>query len=89
MAKAKTVYICQNCGVQSPKWIGRCNSCNEWNTFVEEIITKVSDKIKIPFQEQSKPKLLSEISNISEKRLDTHNNEFNRVLGGGINGELR
>ncbi|MFC2121394.1 DNA repair protein RadA [Bacteroidota bacterium] len=84
MAKAKSVYVCQNCGVQSPKWIGKCNSCNEWNSFVEEIITRDTDKIKIPFQEQSKPKLLSEISNINEKRLDSRNKEFNRVLGGGI-----
>ena len=40
MAKTRTVYVCQNCGVDSPKWIGKCPSCGEWNTYVEEIIHK-------------------------------------------------
>ena len=40
MAKTKSVYVCQNCGVSSPKWIGRCPSCGEWNSFVEEIVSK-------------------------------------------------
>jgi predicted ATP-dependent serine protease len=38
--KLKTVYFCQNCGVQSPKWLGKCPSCNEWNTYVEEVVQK-------------------------------------------------
>lgn len=84
MAKTKSVYVCQNCGVQSPKWIGRCSSCKEWNSYVEEVITKESGKIKVPFQKSSKPKLISEISSIAEKRLSTSNIEFNRVLGGGF-----
>ncbi|MCD6201044.1 MAG: hypothetical protein J7K46_04460, partial [Bacteroidales bacterium] len=42
MAKSKTVWVCQNCGAESPKWIGRCPVCGEWNTYVEEIITKPS-----------------------------------------------
>ena len=40
MAQTKTIYICQNCGTQSPKWLGKCTACNEWNTFVEEIVNK-------------------------------------------------
>ena len=40
MAKLKTTFFCQNCGAQSPKWIGKCSSCNEWNTYVEEVIQK-------------------------------------------------
>ncbi|NJK98646.1 MAG: hypothetical protein HC905_30350, partial [Bacteroidales bacterium] len=40
MAKARTVYICQNCGAESSKWLGKCTSCNEWNTFVEEVVKK-------------------------------------------------
>lgn len=84
MSKPKSTYVCQNCGVQSPKWIGRCSSCEEWNTYVEEIITKDTGKIDIPFQSQSKPKLISEISSIKEKRIDTGNSEFNRILGGGL-----
>jgi len=84
MAKSKSVYVCQNCGVESPKWVGRCSSCQEWNTFVEEIVTKNTEKVEIPFQEQSKPKLISEITSLQEKRIDTGNSEFNRILGGGM-----
>jgi DNA repair protein RadA/Sms len=40
MTKTKTMYVCQNCGADSPKWIGRCPSCGEWNTYVEEVISK-------------------------------------------------
>jgi len=88
MAKSKTVFFCQNCGAQSPKWIGKCPSCGEWNTYIEEVIQKEnkgdhvaklsSDKNK------SKPQLISEIKTGSEKRIDSRNNELNRVLGGGI-----
>ena len=44
MAKSKTVFVCQNCGVESPKWIGRCPSCKEWNTYHEEIIAPSSSR---------------------------------------------
>lgn len=47
MAKTRSVYVCQNCGVDSPKWIGKCPSCGEWNTFVEEIIHKENSSSKI------------------------------------------
>jgi len=90
MAKLKTTFFCQNCGAQSPKWIGKCSSCNEWNTYVEEVIQK-SEKTNgwdnIPlFKEKraSKPQPLSEINLSDEHRIDTDNNELNRVLGGGL-----
>jgi DNA repair protein RadA/Sms len=44
MAKTKTTFFCQNCGAQFPKWVGKCNSCNEWNTIVEEVIQKEEAK---------------------------------------------
>ncbi|MFA6922725.1 MAG: DNA repair protein RadA [Bacteroidales bacterium] len=84
MAKIKTIFYCQNCGSQSPKWLGKCPSCNEWNTFVEEIIRKESQGSKVSFKKQTAPILISEISFKSEQRIKTNNEEFDRVLGGGI-----
>ncbi|MDO9154985.1 MAG: DNA repair protein RadA [Paludibacter sp.] len=87
MAKTKSVYICQNCGVDSPKWIGKCPSCGEWNTYVEEIISKDhSPKISMGGLEitKQKPVRLTEVETSEESRIDTSSNELNRVLGGGL-----
>tara|TARA_R110001599_G_scaffold100004_5_gene256122 strand:- start:8281 stop:9654 length:1374 start_codon:yes stop_codon:yes gene_type:complete len=89
MAKIKTVYVCQNCGVQSAKWVGKCNSCNEWNTYVEEQVG-TPEKELTNWRENdsksptSKPIRLNEIESNSEKRIVTYDKELNRVLGGGI-----
>lgn len=84
MAKIKTVFYCQNCGSQSPKWIGKCPSCNEWNTYVEEIIKKDNNQNKFTSNKNPKPVLISDISDKNERRIKTNNEEFDRVLGGGI-----
>ena len=88
MAKTKTTFFCQNCGNQSPKWVGKCPACGEWNTYAEEIIQKESTKANIPLltktRENSRPKLIREIEINSENRIDTKNQELNRVLGGGM-----
>ena len=87
MAKVKTTYFCQNCGAQSPKWIGKCNSCNEWNTFVEEIVAdpNITHGLdKLPKISSNKPKHISEIATSRQYRIDTSNNELNRLLGGGL-----
>lgn len=89
MAKIKKAYFCQKCGNQEPKWVGKCNSCGEWNTFVEEILESSTPKqaIRNPSQGKKnlvKPKLLKEIENRNDKRAITPDKEFNRVLGGGI-----
>ncbi len=88
MAKTKTTFFCQNCGNQSPKWIGKCPACGEWNTYVEEVIQKESTKSNIPLltktRENSKPKLIKDIEINSEHRINTQNKELNRVLGGGM-----
>lgn len=88
MAKARTVYLCQNCGFDSPKWIGRCPSCGEWNTFVEEIIHKESGSSKIPMAgfevTKQRPVLITDVETTAEERINTSNNELNRVLGGGL-----
>ena len=83
MAKTKTIYVCQNCGAKAPKWLGKCNSCGEWNTFVEEIET--SSKSEYTNKKQTtKPELISEIEIRNEQRISTNIKEFDRVLGGGL-----
>jgi DNA repair protein RadA/Sms len=87
MAKTKTVYVCQNCGAESPKWIGKCPSCGEWNSYVEEIVSKEpAQKTILAGLEitKQKPVLISEVETTEESRIDTSNNELNRVLGGGL-----
>ncbi len=84
--KTKTAFFCQNCGVESPKWVGKCPSCNEWNTFVEEVIVKTNNKQTIGTNGQSpnKPQKISDIEISEVNRYDTLNGELNRVLGGGL-----
>jgi DNA repair protein RadA/Sms len=84
MAKTKTLFFCQNCGVESPKWIGRCPSCKEWNTYVEEKVSGTGKKSSGGSRTKSVPELISQISSESEPRIRTHSEEFNRILGGGI-----
>lgn len=89
MAKTKTTFYCQNCGTQHSKWQGQCTSCREWNTLVEEVLQKEDPKDwKSPAAKEvkrvAKPLKLSEIEASKEVRLNTYNNELNRVLGGGI-----
>ncbi|WP_127140160.1 DNA repair protein RadA [Flagellimonas marinaquae] len=87
MAKIKTTFFCQNCGAQFPKWIGQCSSCKEWNTIVEEVIQKEdkkSWKADTVAKQANKPLRVSEITQEKELRLDTLDQEFNRVLGGGL-----
>ena len=86
MAKTKTTFFCQNCGYQSTKWLGKCPACGEWNTFVEEVISKKDDQkhgVK-KGEKKSKPMLISQISAEKEDRIDTGSGELNRVLGGGL-----
>lgn len=85
MAKSKTVYICQSCTYQSLRWMGQCPECNNWNTFVEEIISKSSSG----FSKQSSTSVvkmvrLSDVSYEESKRFSSGFNEFDRVLGGGF-----
>lgn len=87
MAKEKTVYVCSNCGQDSPKWVGKCPSCGEWNTYVEEIVRKeVANKrpssgIDTP---KARPISLCDITTSDEPRIDLQDEELNRVLGGGL-----
>lgn len=88
MAKPRTVFFCQHCGHESAKWVGKCPSCSEWNTFVEETIQKEPAKNEWRHERKAdrvaKPKVLSEITRGKEIRVATPDVELNRVLGGGI-----
>ncbi len=91
MAKNKTVFICQNCGAESSKWIGRCPACKEWNTYHEEIIVPDSLRESSFFtnQEKRKPQLLDNIEADEKNRQKSGIAELDRILGGGIvNGSL-
>ena len=85
MAKVKTVYFCQSCGHESPKWLGKCPSCGEWNTFVEEKVTVAKKGSgKSGRQQAQLPVKLSEIVPLDEPRIHMPSEELNRVLGGGL-----
>lgn len=87
MAKNKTAFFCQNCGVQFPKWQGQCTSCKEWNTIVEEVIQKEEKNawnLSEAKKDTPKPLRLDQIDAANEIRFDTFDAELNRVLGGGI-----
>jgi len=89
MAKVKTVFYCQNCGANAPKWIGKCPSCNEWNTYAEEVIQPVAKENQwrtAPRKEAkaNRPRLISEIALESSPRIVVPDQELMRVLGGGI-----
>ncbi len=87
MAKVRTTFFCQNCGAQSGKWIGRCPSCNEWNTYVEEVIQKEESSPGIAASSSkrtSQPQLISNIASSEEQRISISDQELNRVLGGGL-----
>mgnify|MGYP005646839801 FL=1 len=85
MSKKSSIFYCQNCGTSSSKWLGKCPSCGQWNTFVEERTSKKeSKKDGYVSNKTNTPKLLNEISYSSENRIVTRDKELNRVLGGGI-----
>ena len=87
MAKVKKAYFCKNCGFEAPKWLGKCPSCGEWNTFTEEIIARESGSVpavaagSLP---AARPQPVREIRESEHRRIDIGNTEVNRVLGGGM-----
>ncbi|MDR2358800.1 MAG: DNA repair protein RadA [Prevotellaceae bacterium] len=85
MAKTKTAYFCQNCGFESAKWLGRCPSCGEWNTFAEELVSKEPAAAHSSFSPgKSVAQRVDEITFERQPRLDIGNGEVNRLLGGGL-----
>ncbi len=87
MAKSKSVFVCNNCGAESPKWIGKCPSCGQWNTYVEEVVVKAKSNSSMNSfldTKKTKPQTLTEIAISDIPRIDTSNAELDRVLGGGM-----
>ena len=87
MAKTKTAFFCSNCGASSPKWMGRCTSCGEWNTYIEEVVKKETGRSAGRMHQsgtESTPRLIHEIEVNARLRISSRSVEFDRVLGGGI-----
>ena len=86
MAKQKTAFFCQSCGAQSAKWLGKCPSCGEWNTIIEEVLTKEESQVWSDEggSSKTKPIALNEIQTGREQRIGTNDHELDRVLGGGL-----
>lgn len=87
MAKRKTMFVCQECGYESLRWMGKCPGCQQWNTLVEEVVTEPSDRHVLNHQDapqKTKPKKITAIETEATTRYLTDMEEFNRVLGGGI-----
>ena len=94
MAKDKIVYVCEHCGQESPKWVGKCPSCGKWNTFKELRVAgsesgtmaarSAAASVRSHKHDGNRPLRLSEISSHDEPRIDMHDEELNRVLGGGL-----
>ena len=81
MNKSRVVFLCKQCAKESPKWLGRCPNCQEWNSFVEKKVTSATAQ---PVSPVSPPQELSQVAVGTEKRLPLPLAEFNRVLGGGL-----
>ena len=87
MAKAKTIFVCSNCGYESAKWLGKCPACNEWNSFYEEKVANTSSTSggkSSASKERSMPRKLKEVEGIEMARTSTGIGELDRVLGGGL-----
>ena len=90
MAKAKSVFVCNECGYESPKWLGKCPACDAWNTFFEQkIVESKSTATGKSIKEKASPQVLDNVVGRTDTRMDTGIGELNRVLGGGlVNGSL-
>ena len=84
MAKLKRTYFCTSCGYETPKWLGRCPACNEWNTITEHVVAKESQPSRIASVPKAQPRKVQDIEELSTRRIDLGNKEINRVLGGGL-----
>jgi DNA repair protein RadA/Sms len=84
MAKSKTQFFCQSCGVQASQWTGQCRSCGEWNTIVEERVIPTNPKAIVGVRQAAKPQPLANIQIVAENRQPLPDGELSRVLGGGL-----
>ena len=93
MAKDKIAYVCSNCGQESPKWIGKCPACGQWNTFKEIRVSNdtgsmaaksAATSLRSSLEGKPRPMFLKQISAQEAPRMDMNDSELNRVLGGGL-----
>ncbi|MBR6691204.1 MAG: DNA repair protein RadA, partial [Bacteroidaceae bacterium] len=87
MAKEKTIFLCNDCGYESPKWAGKCPACGAWNSFVEKVVrnTPASRATSVGGNAfQSQPVLIDDVAADALPRIDMGDGELNRVLGGGL-----
>src|SRR5688572_22974545 len=91
VTKSKTTFFCQNCGAQAAKWIGKCPSCGEWNTYVEEVVRKENKNDRLQLfsagksgRQANKPVLLQDVGMQDFPRIAVPGRELTRVLGGGL-----
>ena len=88
MAKKKTMFVCQQCGYDAPKWLGRCPGCGQWNTMVEEVIQQEKDSrqqgLNLGLSDKSRPVPITQVRVEDLPRITSGSGELDRVLGGGI-----
>ena len=84
MAKPKSVFVCNNCGYESSKWLGKCPACNEWNSFFEQKLESKEVEKKRQSKENAEPISLKDVEAKEINRLSTGFSELDRVLGGGL-----
>ena len=86
MAKVKRAYFCNDCGYETPKWLGKCPACGAWNTITEHIVAKESSSVaaRVASVPKSEPRKVQDIEEGTTRRIDIGNKEVNRVLGGGL-----
>ncbi len=84
MSKVKTSFFCNNCGYESPKWLGKCTSCNTWNSFVEELKSAKKSELFLRSTGKAAPVNIKEVQAGKEERIVFSDNELNSVLGGGL-----
>ncbi len=84
MSKLKRTYFCTSCGYETPKWLGKCPSCGEWNTITEHVVAKESSHSRTTTLPKAEPRKVQDIEEHATRRIDLANKEINRVLGGGL-----
>jgi DNA repair protein RadA/Sms len=83
MSKTRVVFVCRECGKESPRWLGQCPACDAWNSFSEQTV-KVAPSVSQPSMPASLPQELSKLEVVHEERWPVGSSELNRVLGGGL-----
>src|ERR687893_63803 len=84
VAKQRTIFICQQCGNQQPRWLGKCPDCGAWDSFVEQAVTKRTSTSSAVLQGTARPTPITEVATGGFERLPIGGEEFSRVMGGGL-----